>query len=154
MHIMHALYHIKRQYANIRPRGRDEKQKRLNFFLTLHINFRTKFIFFKQKTYKKRGAFTRRHTNDERKDSLLKTSVAFGFVCAPSRHTNNTPTIRTTPQVHFHITTSDATVRHFVSTNALPALPQGHIIHAQTPKIPANDSYVFYAPIHASQHTA
>ena len=52
MHIVHTLYHTKRQYANIRPRGRDEKQKRLNFFLTLHINFRTKFIFFKQKHIK------------------------------------------------------------------------------------------------------
>ena len=47
MHTVHTLYHIKMQYANIRPHGRDEKQQRLMFFLSFVINLRAKIIIFK-----------------------------------------------------------------------------------------------------------
>ena len=59
MHIVHTLYHTKRQYANIRPRGRDEKLIKITFFLSFHINSSTKIIFFKLKHIKKAGHTTR-----------------------------------------------------------------------------------------------
>ena len=37
MHNVHTLYHIKRQYANTRPHGRDEKQQKIRFYLSLPL---------------------------------------------------------------------------------------------------------------------
>ena len=48
MHIMHTLYHIKRQYANTHPHGCDEKQKRYSLFLTFAFIIGVFFYFFKQ----------------------------------------------------------------------------------------------------------
>ena len=49
----------------------------------------------------------------------------------------------------FPIKNTDAIDHHFASTNVLRVPHQNHTIPAQLPKIPANDSYVFCAPIHA-----
>lgn len=55
MHIMCTLYHTNRQYANIRPHGRDEKLKKIRFYLTFHLNISTIFYFFQQKSKKQVG---------------------------------------------------------------------------------------------------
>lgn len=78
MHIMHTLYHTKTQYANIRPRGRDEKQPRLTFFLTFHTNIRDFFIFFKYFIYQSGAQNLMLYlTNDERKDFLAFNICAY-----------------------------------------------------------------------------
>ena len=55
MHIMCTLYHTNRQYANIRPHGRDEKLKKIRFYLTFHINISTNFYFFNKNQKKQAG---------------------------------------------------------------------------------------------------
>ena len=95
MHIVHTLYHIKRQYANIRPRGRDEKLKKIRFYLTFHINIRTKFTFFNQKS-KKVGHPVRAHTQmTKEKISCLKHLCIIFCQGAPSKiyisYPNRTP---------------------------------------------------------------
>ena len=54
----------------------------------------------------------------------------------------------------YQIKNIDVIDRRFASTNAWPVPHQNHTVHAQSPKIPANDPYDACAPIHALQHSA
>ena len=79
-----TLYHTKRQHANIRPRGHDEKPIKITFLLSFLINSSTKIIFFKKKHIKKGGTHDPRNrtTNDERKEFLaLNIWVAWHQIC-------------------------------------------------------------------------
>ena len=91
-HIACTLYHRKIQYANIRPHGRDEKQKKSKFSLTFHSYLRANFIFFKQKS--KKGGVHDSHVTKmtKEKNSLLQASGHRTGLCTPSRYTHyNTP---------------------------------------------------------------
>ena len=104
MHNMHTLYHIKRQYANIRPRGRDEKRQKTRFYLSLPVNLRTFFCFFKHKDTKKAGRnHQQNHTNDERKEFFLLFNICGRQFSRPEKkHPYNNQNRPTPPQVRFH----------------------------------------------------
>lgn len=127
-----------------------ESNKNKTFILHYPLMIGLFFVFSSTNIKKQVGHIKTSNTQmTKEKNSLLFNICDIDFFAPQERYTYNNALHTKTPQERYPIKNTDVIVHHFATTNALHVQRQSHTIHAQLPKIVANDSYVFYVLIHA-----
>lgn len=128
-----------------------ESNKNKTFILHYPLMIGLFFVFSSTNIKKQAGCIKIQiHITKEKKFLGVSFFCEFEFVLHPGKIYQHNNALHTkTPQERYPIKNTDVIVRHFATTNALHVQRQSHTIHAQLPKIVANDSYVFYVLIHA-----